>query len=74
MSKTREQAALEYQSKMDFPLENLSIAMWGISDTSPQRLDDAEIVERAARKIIMLKKMVLAKGFSEEMLKIIMEE
>jgi hypothetical protein len=74
MSKTREQAALDYQDKMNFSVENLAIAMWGINEGGPKGLDDDEIVERAARKITMLKKMVLATGFSEQMLKIMMEE
>lgn len=74
MTKTDEQRALEYQSKMNFPVENLAIAMWGIGGGGPDGLDDDEIVDRAARKILMLKKMILATGFSEAMLKAIMEE
>jgi hypothetical protein len=74
LSKTLEQRALDYEAKMDFPVENLAIAMWGINDGGPEGLDDDEIVERAARKILMLKKMILATGFSEAILKAIMEE
>lgn len=74
MSKSKEQIALDYQVRMNFPVENLAIAMWGIADGGPEGLDDDEIVERAARKILMLKKMVLATGLSEAMLKAVMEE
>ncbi len=74
MSKTPEQRALDYQDKMNFPVENLAIAMWGIGEGGPNDLDDDEIVDRAARKILTLKKMILATGFSEQMLKAIMEE
>jgi hypothetical protein len=74
MTKTREQEALDYQAKMDLPVENLAIAMWGIGAGGPDGLDDDEIVDRAARKILTLKKMILATGFSENMLKIMMEE
>ena len=74
MSKSKEQEAIEYQDRMDFPVENLAIAMWGIGDGGPEGLGDNEIVEIAARKINTLKKMVLATGFSEKMLKAIMEE
>jgi hypothetical protein len=69
---SKEQEAIEYQDRMDFPMENLAIAMWGIE--APELLPDNEIVEIAARKINTLKKMVLATGFSEKMLKAIMEE
>lgn len=67
---TNEQA---YQDLMDFPMQNLAIAMWDI-DGGPEGIKDHEIVEIAARKIIMLKKMILATGFNEKMLKAIMEE
>jgi hypothetical protein len=73
MSKTPEQRALDYVDKMNFPVENLAIAMWGVTD-GPEGLEDDEIVDRAARKILMLKKMIMATGFSEVMLKAIMEE
>jgi len=63
-----------YRSNMDFPVEALAIAMWGVSNNGPRDLEDHEIVERAARKIETLKKMILATGFSEKMLNIIMEE
>ena len=53
-------------------MESLASAMWGID--GPEGLEDHEIVEVAARKINTLKKMILASGFSENMLKAIMEE
>lgn len=74
MTKTREQESIEYQDRMDFPVENLAIAMWGIGEGGPEGLQDHEIVEIAARKINTLKKMILATGFSEAMLKAVMEE
>lgn len=72
MSDGEERSSLDYQDRMDFPMENLAIAMWGID--GPEGLPDHEIVEIAARKITMLKKMILATGFSERMLKAVMEE
>jgi hypothetical protein len=74
MAKSKEQEAIEYQDRMDFPMENLAIAMWGVAGGGPAGIGDHEIVEIAARKINTLKKMVLATGFSEQMLKAIMEE
>lgn len=62
-----------YQERMDFPMQNLAIALWDVAN-GPNGLDDPEIVEAAARKINTLKKMILATGFSEKMLKAIMEE
>jgi hypothetical protein len=71
---SKEQEAIDYQDKMDFPVENLAIAIWGNGGGGPEGLGDNEIVEIAARKINTLKKMLLATGFSEQMLKAIMEE
>jgi hypothetical protein len=62
-----------YQERMDFPMQNLAISLWDVAN-GPNGLDDPEIVEAAARKINTLKKMILATGFSEKMLKAIMEE
>ena len=62
----------EYQDSMDFPMENLALAIWGLD--GPEGLPDHEIVEIAARKINMLKRMLLASGFNEGMLKAVMDE
>jgi hypothetical protein len=62
----------EYYNRMDFPMEAIATAMWGID--RPESLRDHEIAEIAARKIVMLKKMILATGFNENMLKIMMED
>lgn len=67
-----EQQAMQYQDKMEWPMEALAEAMWGIE--GPEALEDHEIVQFAARKIRTLKKMLLVTGFNEKMLKAIMEE
>jgi len=67
-----EQEAMKYCDRMDFPMEAIATAMWGID--GPEGLRDHEIAEIAARKIVMLKKMILATGFNENMLKIMMED
>ena len=61
----------QYRWDMDFPMELLAEELYGI-DGKPT--DDCEIVTHAAAKIRMLKKMILATGFSEQMLKACMEE
>lgn len=62
----------EYQDNMDVPMEHLATALWGMD--GPEGMKDHEIVEIAARKIIMLRKMILATGFSENMLKAVMDQ
>lgn len=62
----------EYRDSMDLPMEDLAFAMWGVSD-QPEARDDAAIVEHAARKVKMLKDMILATGMSPELLKACME-
>lgn len=73
MSKTHEES-VKYQDSMDIPMANLAVAMWGFTGKGPEGLKDHEIVEIAARKIAMLKKMILATEFSEKMLNAVMEE
>lgn len=63
----------DYRDNMECPMEDLAVALWGVGDDGPS-LTDAELVELAARKINMLKKMLLATGFKPEMLKAVMEE
>ena len=67
-------ANAEYRNIMDFPVEQLAVALWGLGNNGPKNLHDHEIVERAARKITTLKKMILATGFNENMLNAIMGE
>jgi hypothetical protein len=63
----------DYKDKMDFPMESLTSAMWGIN--APEILPDDEIVEIAARKIRLLKSMLISAGVvSEGIIKAIMEE
>lgn len=64
----------EYRDKMEFPMENLSMSIWDSSRPENGPYNDDEIVEIAARKINMLKKMLLATGFNAKMLAAIMEE
>ena len=60
-----------YKEDMQFPVANLAIAMYGKQAVV---CSDVDIVEAAARKINMLKRMILATGFNEAMLAAIMEE
>jgi len=53
-------------------MENLAVSLWGAD--GPEGLQDHEIIEIAARKIIMLRKMILATGFSEKMLEAVMDQ
>lgn len=64
----------QYRDRMECPMEDLAVALWGVGDDGPTGLSDSEIVERAARKIELLKKLLLASGVNAGMLKAIMEE
>ena len=61
----------EYRDKMECPMEDLAVAIWGFGNDGPALSDD-QIVEFAARKITMLKEMLIASGFKKEMLKAVM--
>ena len=61
-----------YREDMDFPMENLTIAIFDTRDQDAS-YSDAEIVEHAAKKILMLKAMLRETGFSKEHLQICME-
>jgi hypothetical protein len=61
-----------YRDLMDSPVEELAVAIWGVSSgVSP--MDDHEIVSRAAGKVKMLKEMLLATGMSPALLKACLE-
>ena len=64
----------EYRDRMECPMEDLAVALWGVGDNGPTHLSDSEIIETAARKINMLKKLLLASGFNDKMLIAVMEE
>ena len=64
----------EYRDRMECPMEDLAVALWGVGDNGPTGLSDSEIIETAARKINMLKKLLLASGFNDKMLIAVMEE
>lgn len=68
------QSLQEYRDKMEWPMENLASSIWKTSRPENGPFNDDEIVEIAARKINMLKKMLLANGFNAKMLDAIMEE
>lgn len=61
----------DYRDKMECPMEDLAVAIWGVGDDGVMLSDD-QIVEVAARKITMLKEMLIASGFKKEMLKAVM--
>lgn len=63
----------EYRDRLDCPMEDLTVALFGVGDSAPVPLEDWQIVERAATKIKMLKEMVLATGMNEALLKACME-
>ena len=60
----------EYRNNMEAPLENLAMALGGV-DT--HHLMDAQIVEVAAKKLTMLREMLLASGMNENLLKAAMK-
>jgi len=62
-----------YRDAMEPAMEDLSVALWGLSD-GPKFSSDAEIVEVAARKIELMKKMIISTGFHPDLLKAIMED
>lgn len=62
----------EYRMEMDLPMEDLTVALFGVGG-DPVPLEDWQIVERAAAKIKMLKEMLLATGLNENLLKACME-
>ena len=64
---------VEYRNNMEFPIDNLTIALFGYGNEDAPNLEHHELVEHAAKKITMLKQMVVALGLSEKMLKIILE-
>lgn len=57
---------------LNLSVEDLSMAIWGSSDIRSE-VDDADIIGIAARKIMILRNMLVASGFNENMLKAIME-
>ena len=63
----------QYRMQMDLPMEDLTVALFGMEDSAPVPLEDWQIVERAAAKIRMLKEMLLATGLNENLLKACME-
>lgn len=63
-----------YRAEMDGPLDSLAVSIWGRAGGGPAGLRDPELVSIAAKKINTLKKIILASGFNEDMLKAIMEE
>ena len=63
----------DYRDQMEGPMEGLTVALWGLAD-GPIIGSDAKLVEVAARKIELLKKMLLATGFNKDLLKAIMED
>ncbi len=68
------QVLQQYRDNMECPMEDIAVALWGVGDSGPVSLSDSQIVELAARKISMLKKMLMATGFNEKMLAAVMEE
>lgn len=66
----------DYENKMDFPMENLAVALFGVNPTNEacKGFPDHEIVEIAARKIVMLKKLLAATGMHENLIQNIMED
>lgn len=70
---TPDQENVIYRDNMEGPMTALSVALWGFSGC-PIIGSDAKIVQIAARKIELLKKMILSTGFDEKVLKAIMED
>lgn len=64
----------EYRDQMEWPMENLANSIWGINTPESGPLEDYQVVEIAARKINMLKKMLLACGVNDKMIEAVMEE
>jgi hypothetical protein len=63
----------EYRDAMDPLMEDLAVALWGVGDVGPKGLLDHQIVEQAAKKIELLRAMIVATGFNEKLLQTIME-
>lgn len=68
------QSLQEYRDRMEWPIENLTIAIWGRNQPENFSFKHDDIVEVATRKINMLRKMLLASGFNPDMLNAVMEE
>lgn len=64
----------EYRDRMEWPIENLTISIWGKNQPENFSYNHDNIVEVATRKINMLKKMLIASGFNDKMLDAMMEE
>lgn len=64
----------EYRDKMEWPMEHLALSIWDSGKPEHGPFNDDEIIEIAARKINMLKKMLLATGFNAKMLAAVLEE
>lgn len=66
----------EYRMSMDCPMEDLAVALWGTGESLPRHanLKDHQIIEVAARKIELLRSMLLACGVNADMLKAIMDD
>lgn len=64
----------EYREKMQKPIGDLAIAIWGKDDGTFEEVDDWTIVRDAAKTIKTLKSMVLATGMNKNMLKAVIDE
>ena len=64
----------EYRDAMECPMEDLCVAMYGVGSDKDSHFTDAQYVEKAARKITMLKNMLIASGVSEGLINAVMEE
>jgi hypothetical protein len=59
---------IQYRCDMDFPMENLTIELFGDCKIEPEPMSDDQIVEHATKKIKMLKEMLISTGFSDKLL------
>jgi hypothetical protein len=66
-----------YRDAMQGPMEDLAVALFTLDESKGPAGSahwlDAQIVEHAAKKIEVLKAMIIATGFSEKLLQTIMD-
>jgi hypothetical protein len=62
-----------YQLRMDVPIENLAVELFGVSGKG-KKLEDHEVVEHATRKIRLLKSFMIGFGIKENLVQAMMEE
>lgn len=68
------QTDIEYRKTIEEAIEQIANELEQLGYPTPRAMTDEKMIELALKKIRTLQKMLLATGFSESMLKVVMSE